>query len=101
MGYKTVCLDCRKVLNHGSDFEKFYVGKCPNCEKLMVEVDQKFQAPKSTDTKHWEIVKYLIHHGFKYQRIYEIKFQSPYVKYPENMRDAKEFVLKYIDQAIK
>lgn len=42
-----------------------------------------------------------MNHGFKYQRIYEIKYQSPFLKYPENLRDAKEFVAKYSEQALK
>jgi hypothetical protein len=100
MGYKTICLECRKTFNHGSDFEKFHIGNCPECGKLMLEIDQKFKAPKSSDDRKWETVKFLVNHGFRYQRISEIKYQIPFVKYPENLRDAKEFVAKYSDQAL-
>ena len=101
MGYKTICLECRKTYNHGSDFEKFHIGNCPECGKLMLEVDQKFKSPKTNEIKLWETVRYLVNEGFKYQRIYEVKFQTPFVKYPENLRDAKEFVVKYSEQALK
>lgn len=100
MGYKTICIDCRKVFNQGTDSLKFHLGNCPECGKLMTEVDQKFKAPKNSDDKKWETVKFLVNKGFIYQRIYQIKFQSPFVKYPENLRDAKEFVEKYADQAL-
>ena len=101
MGYKTVCLNCRKAFNQGTDFEKFHIGNCPECGKLMLQVDQKFKPPKTADVKKWETAQFLIAHGFVYQRIYENKYQSPYVKYPENLKEAKEFVLKYSDQALK
>ena len=68
----------------------------------------RFRPPKVVDTKKWEVVKYLIEHGFYYQHIYEVEETSKhynreesYVAYPENLRDAKEFAEKYKLQARK
>jgi len=60
------------------------------------------------DDKKWSTVKYLIDNGFAYQHIYEEietkdkkKIIRINVAYPDNLRDAKEFVNKYKHQAIK
>ncbi|MEO7213418.1 MAG: hypothetical protein ABIX36_11490 [Mucilaginibacter sp.] len=56
----------------------------------------------------WKLVRYLFDHGFVYQHIYADKDQSlildrnrDYIIYPDNLTAAKEFVIKYGDQAIK
>ncbi|HYC84133.1 MAG TPA: hypothetical protein VEB86_02880 [Chryseosolibacter sp.] len=53
-------------------------------------------------------MKYLVDNGFTYQHIYEEietkdkqKIKRINVAYPDNLRDAKEFVTKYRDQAIR
>jgi hypothetical protein len=68
----------------------------------------RFRPPKKTDIKKWEVVKFLIEHGFKYQHIYKdvslnngIVDYSNYAVYPDNMKEAKEFAEKYSGQAIK
>lgn len=99
MGYKNVCLICKRVDNLGTDFENFKAGKCPICSTDMIFVDQKFQPPKKTDKKGWELAEFLIHHGFVFQRITDET--HVYVSYPKSIEEAKEFVKKYKDKVIK
>ena len=110
MGYKKVCLDCRKAFNHPVNLEKEHISICPQCKKPMLELFHLFQPPKQTDIKKWEVVKYLVNNGFRYFHVWktilknskgEITSYENYAKYPDNMREAKEFVEKYQDQAIK
>ena len=99
MGHKSVCLHCRKAFSQGTDFLNFRVFNCPNCNELMVYVDQKFKPPKSNAFKKWETVTFLIDNGFFYQSVYNINSNT--VPYPENINDAKVFVVTYAEQAIK
>ena len=107
MGYKNICLDCRKTFSLGTDFTKFRDSNCPNCGNKMTFVSHRFRPPKITDIKKWETVGYLVENGFRYHHIYKnisvspngLKSYSDYVEYPNNMGDAKEFVNKYKDQA--
>ena len=54
-------------------------------------------------------MQFLIDHGFRYQHIFENGFETSdhyhrkikYVQYPDNIRDAREFVSKYKAQAKK
>jgi len=109
MGYKNVCLDCRKTFSLGTDFTKFRESKCPDCGKIMTFVSYRFRSPKIADDKKWQTTRFLIENGFKYHHIYKtirisangVKSYENFVKYPENMRDAKEFVNLYKNQATK
>ncbi len=68
-----------------------------------------FRPPKKADIKGWEIVKFLVEHGFFYQHIYKVVqvqketgriiSMKEYVEYPKTMREAKDFVIKYQSQA--
>lgn len=111
MGYKKVCLDGRKSFNRLADLEKVHISKCPQCEKQMTELYHLFQPPKQTDIKKWDVVKFLVENGFRYYHIREIEsidkrtgkvteYQN-YAKYPESMKNAKEFVELYKEQAVK
>jgi DNA-directed RNA polymerase subunit RPC12/RpoP len=108
MGHKVICLDCRKSFNLGTDFNYEKGANCPDCGNSMTLLPHRFRPPKRTDVKKWETVKYLIENGFYYQHIY-LRFETKngitsnesYAEYPDNMRDAKEFVIKYKSQAIK
>ena len=75
----------------------------------MTLLPHRFKPPKKTEDKKWETVKFLIEHGFYYQHIYKkvettengnIVYEN-YAKYPENLKDAIEFVEKYKEQARK
>jgi len=81
---------------------------CPKCGKSMILLPHRFRPPRKSDDKGWELVEYLINKGFYFQHIYQVgsneyfkKATDNYVPYPKNIRDAKEFVLKYKDQARK
>lgn len=73
----------------------------------MILMTHRFRPPKKDDDKKWLTVKYLAENGFTYQHVYQTsktkdKQESKKIKvaYPDNLRDAKEFVTKYKDQAI-
>ena len=91
----------------GTDADNIKEGNCPECGQPMILMTHRFRPPKKEDEKKWLTVKFLVENGFKYQHIYEEienkdkKIESSNVKYPENLRDAKEFVTKYKAQAIK
>jgi len=93
MGYKSVCLNCRIAFSHGMNFNNIAPRICPQCKAEMINVDYKFKPPKKSDIKEWEAVKYLLEHGFYYQHIYDENGKA--VKYPEDVKGAKEFVEKY------
>lgn len=106
MGHKKVCLDCRICLNRDFDPGSGLNYPCPECGKPMKLLPHRFRPPKKSDDKKWETVKYLIESGFNYQHIYKsvitkngVTSYENYAEYPDNIRDAKEFVLKYKDQA--
>lgn len=106
MGHKAVCLDCKKSFSQGTDYENRKETLCLNCGKPMMLLSQRFRPPRKTDDKKWETVKFLVLNGFYYQKVYEkietrngITSYSNPVKYPENLRDAKEFIVKYKDQS--
>ena len=107
MGHKKVCLDCHICLNRDFDPGSELNYPCPECGKHMKLLPHRFRPPKKSDDKKWETVKYLIENGFNYQHIYKtvetkngVTSYENYAEYPENIRDAKEFVKKYKEQAI-
>ena len=108
MGYKKVCIECRVTLNRSFDTGTEQTYPCPECGKSMILLPHRFRPPKKTEQKKWETVKFLIAHGFYYQHVYEIIEKEKgitsyknYAMYPENIKDAKEFVEKYKSQARK
>lgn len=108
MGHKLVCIDCKKAFSIGTDLEKRKESNCPDCGKQMIIFPHRFRPPKKTEIKHWKTVRFLIENGFFYQHIYEkietkngITSYENYVEYPDNIRDAKEFVEKYKNQSRK
>jgi len=67
MGYKSVCLNCRKAFSQGTDFTKFKKDKvCSDCGNTMEFLSEKFQPPPKTDNKKWEVVKFFIENDFFY-----------------------------------
>ena len=99
MGAKHVCFTCRKAFNapHGA------VGptKCPDCGQALAVVPHLFQPPKKREAAKWEVVRYLVDHGFPYYHVRETLAGGGYVKYPENMQEAKAFVVTYRAQALE
>ena len=108
MGHKKVCLECKMTLNRPIDIDSELTYPCPECGKPMILLPHRFRPPKKTDDKKWETVRFLIENGFYYQHIYErtetekdVTSSQTLVAYPDNLRDAKEFVEKYKSQARK
>ena len=109
MGYKSVCIECRKTLNRTLDTGSDRLYPCSECGKPMTLLSHRFRPPKKTDDKKWEIVKFLIENGFHYEHVYQkidtnsngVTSYQGYATYPDNFRDAKEFVEKYKEQARK
>lgn len=109
MGHKKVCLECKVTLNRPFDRGSELTYPCPECGKPMTLLPHRFRPPKKSEEKKWETVKFLIDNGFYYQHIYEtvtktINGFTKYVNlvpYPDNIRDAKEFVERYKNQARK
>jgi predicted RNA-binding Zn-ribbon protein involved in translation (DUF1610 family) len=108
MGNKKLCLSCKKsfsILRERGGLSNF---KCPQCRNQAIIVTHRFRSPKIEDKRKWNVVKFLIENGFKYQHIsiYEpdchgIQRFVAYAHYPLNMIDAIEFVNTYRDQAFK
>lgn len=66
----------------------------------MIQMNHRFRPPKISEKSKWRTVEFLINKGFFYQHIYDDEIARTYVNYPENLRDAKEFSVKYKDQAL-
>lgn len=107
MGHKNICFTCRKAFSLGTDIKNRRLSNCPECGQPMTQMTHRFRPPKKDDDKKWETTKFLVDHGFVYQHVYENKHGSQQEKstlvtvdYPENIRDAEEFVKKYKSQAL-
>lgn len=109
MGYKKICLECRlsltRAFDDGTEDRRY---PCPECGKEMILMPHRFRPPKKSDEKKWQTVEFFIQHGFYYQHIQDgpetrnhINRKEKYVEYPETVKEAKEFVIKYREQAIK
>jgi len=97
MGFKNVCLDCKRVESLGTDHSTFRTGDCPECSAPMYFVNQKFRPPKTSDVKSWAVAAYLISNGFTYYTIHD-KSGMP-VEYPTTIGDAESFVEEHRSQA--
>ncbi|XOV68684.1 MAG: hypothetical protein ACFHU9_05865 [Fluviicola sp.] len=95
MGYKSVCLECKKAYNNYIDLDSHKKEICPDCGETMSFLSHMFKPPKKTDSKKWEVVKYLVENGFNYYHTYDMIEPGVYKqlgKYPETMKEAQEFV---------
>lgn len=108
MGHKRVCLSCRITKNIQVDDYGIDKHPCSLCGNEMIFILSHFRPPKKSDDKSWEVVEFLIKHGFYFQHIYqkdlsEYSTQSTnnYISYPTNIKDAQEFVKKYKQYAVK
>ena len=99
MGYKNICLNCKRVESLGSNSDNFRINKCPECSTQMVFVDQRFKPPKKDKKKEWKIVQFLIQNGFRYHKINGDIDKK--IKYPKNMDEAKEFLKIYKNHLYK
>ena len=72
---------------------------CPVCGSSMVNLGRNFKAPKKSDLSQWSKVKFLVEHGFLFQKIRPYDINQKPVPYPKTLSEAKEFVIKYKDWA--
>jgi len=94
-----VCFDCRKTFKKPvSDVPR----KCPQCAAEMVALCRKFSAPRSGEVQQWQKVRFLVEHGFFFQSVYDQHDHGGWccAKYPRDMAEAREFVVKYQSQAL-
>ena len=96
------------TLNRPFDNDSELTYPCPECTNPMILLPHTFKPPKKTDDKKWETVRFLIENGFYYQPIFErietrngVTSYHTHVAYPDNIRDAREFVKKYKSQGRK
>jgi rRNA maturation protein Nop10 len=98
MGHKLVCLNCRKANN--IDIYNLHIPEmCNECGDKVTLYPHLFQPPKKSDLKAWKIVQFLFDNGFIYYHIRN-EADTSTVQYPRTMLEAKEFIVKYKDQAI-
>jgi len=64
-------------------------------------MDMRFRPPRKSDKKQWAKVKFLVDHGFNFQKIYR-REGAVWIRerYPEDLHQAKEFVVRFRDQAL-
>jgi DNA-directed RNA polymerase subunit RPC12/RpoP len=105
---KKICFTCQKAFGIPDRLATDSEFKCPRCSGQAFLLTHRFRPPKASDNKKWQVIRFLFENGFRFQHIsnYEadhhgiLRF-SNFVKYPENMIDALEFVEIYKDQALK
>ena len=69
--------------------------ECPICKDQMINLGRHFKAPKKSDLNQWKKVKYLVNHGFIFQKIRVDENSYESIPYPKTLSEAKEFVVKY------
>ena len=97
------CLNCRKSFKrHSEALPKDYPSQlsCSECNSITYNLGRNFKPPKKSDIKQWEKIKYLISHGFFFQKIRTEPNSNDSIPYPKTLEEAKEFVIKYKDYAI-
>ncbi|NYZ69575.1 hypothetical protein H0A36_26525 [Endozoicomonas sp. SM1973] len=93
------CFGCRSTYKRPFEKGVFY-RKCPTCGGAALCMDIRFRPPKKLDDKQWKKVKYLVDHGFNFQKVYHKEGPIWHrERYPQNLEQAKEFVIKFKDQA--
>jgi len=96
------CLDCCKSFKREFNLVKEYPSEltCSDCGGAAYNFGRHFKAPKRSDKKQWEKIIFLFEHGFRFQKIRIDNTEHDSVPYPNNMREAKEFVIKYKKYAL-
>lgn len=94
------CFACRSTFKRPLDENVFY-RKCPTCGGHALRMDVRFRPPKKSDDRQWAKVRYLVDHGFVYQKVYRKQGDAWHREnYPDNLEQAKDFVAAFRDQAI-
>lgn len=98
------CLDCKTAHKRhveGSPVEYPKRMPCPICKNEMFRVGRNFKPPKKSDARQWEKVNFLISHGFLFQKIYDEGLNGMSVPYPDTLEEARDFVVKYAEYALR
>jgi len=98
------CLECCKSFKREYVYQlNEYISelKCPNCGGIAYNLGRHFKAPKKTNKKQWEKIRFLVENGFRFQKIHNGSRHYETVPYPETLEEAKEFVVKYKKYSIK
>ena len=97
------CFNCKKVFKRQFNLAPCNYpsqAKCPECGNSSVNLGRNFKAPKKSDDAQWAKIKYLVEHGFVFQKIRVNSVDLKSVPYPKTLSEAKEFVIKYKKYAI-
>ena len=96
------CLTCCKSFKREFDLaeECPMTLKCPECGGSAHNFGRHFKAPKKSNKKQWDKIRFLLEHGFRFQKIRVGSGHHDTVLYPETLEEAKEFVVTYKDYAI-
>lgn len=98
------CLECKTAQKRqieGLPSEYPLKMSCPICKADMYHVGRNFKAPKKKDKKQWAKIRFLISHGFLFQKIKPGGINTDSVPYPDTLEEAKEFVVLYAKYAIR
>lgn len=91
MGHKKVCFTCRKAFSLYVYEAKSVNLTCPECGLDTILLNHKFRPPKRDDLKQWQLARFLVDNGFLFQHVYNKN--NLLIPYPNNMEDAKNFVI--------
>jgi len=91
------CFNCKKSFKRHVDTSPCDYPRalsCPECGENSVNLGRNFKPPKRNDEKQWKKVKYLVDHGFYFQKI-RIDINDDPIPYPSTLEEAKVFVKEY------
>lgn len=96
-GVAYACVICRKSFKRQVDFATCIPSEkvCPECGRPSFRVGRHFKAPRRSDRAQWEKVRFLLEHGFRFQKIRVGPHQHDTVPYPKTLEEAREFVEEF------
>src|SRR5438105_2567297 len=87
------CFDCRRSFKRPATSAAPYERKCPYCGGVARLLSRKFKVPPRDDLKQWQKIQFLYENGFRFESVSDNNHR--YVRYPETMSEAREFVKKF------
>jgi len=75
--------------------------ECPICKGIAVNLGRHLKPPNKSDLAQWKKIRFLIEHGFVFQKIRTTKNSYEIVPYPETLAQAAEFVIQYRQYAVQ
>jgi hypothetical protein len=92
------CFECRRAFKRGYE-PGVEARPCPACGGTAYRLDRKFKPPTRNDIKQWQKVRFLYEQGFRFQSVPNEDGRA--VPYPETLAEARLFVQRFRDQAVK